>query len=249
MAKLLWNLYARCFDAITALLPYQQMLDEVVAALRVAPGMRVLDAGCGTGVLAERLAIACPDIELVGVDLSPAMLARTRNRRAWPRTFSFVEAGIDDLLAKNIAGFDRIASVNVLWTLPDPASTLAAMTSGLRPAGLMVHTTPRFSLRAHAIVWRHLRAQKGWALARALLGLPMLLLAGALNLFLVAESVLLARAPQAARRWHEDGLVALLRDAGAETRSSRPCYAGQGHLLVAERRDASERGTRLPAPG
>ena len=60
MPKLLWNLYARCYDRITGLLPYQEMLDEVVAALELKPGMRVLDAGCGTGALAERLAPGIP---------------------------------------------------------------------------------------------------------------------------------------------------------------------------------------------
>jgi SAM-dependent methyltransferase len=237
MPKLLWNIYATCYEAITRLLPYQEMLDEVVAALEVAPGMRVLDAGCGTGVLAERLAMACPDIELVGADLSSSMLARARGRRAWPPAFTFVEANIDEVLAKNVAGFDRIASVNVIWTLPDPRATLAAMTAGLRPGGRMVHTTPRFSFRAQTIVWRHLRAQKGWALGRALLGLPVLLFAGLLNLLLVAQSSLLARAPQAKKRWDKDGLVALLAEAGVETRVVRACYAGQGHLLVGQRRE------------
>jgi len=249
MPKLLWNLYAQCYDAITALVPYQDMLDDVVAALGVEPGMRVLDAGCGTGVLAERLAVVCPDIELVAVDLSSSMLARARGRRAWPRSFTFVEQNIDEALAKDEAGFDRIASVNVIWTLPNPRNTLAAMTAGLRNGGRMVHTTPRFSVRAHAIVWKHLRSQKGWALGRALVGLPLLLLAGLINVLLVAQSALMARAPQASRRWHEDGLLVMLRDAGAEPLPVRPCYAGQGYLLVAERKNTSGKGTRLPAPG
>ena len=231
----LWNLYGHCYDAITGLLPYQEMLDDVVAALEVAPVMRVLDAGCGTGVLAERLAIRCPGIEYLGVDLSSSMLARARARRPWPPSFTFVEGNLDDVLAANVAGFDRIASVNVIWTLPDPRATLGRMTKALRPAGRMVHTTPRLAFRAHAIVWRHLRAQKGWALGRALLGLPWLGVAGLLNLFLVAQSVLRARAPRSRQRWQEDGLVSLLQDAGAAPRLARPCYAGQGHLLVAER--------------
>jgi SAM-dependent methyltransferase len=238
MAKLLWNLYARCYDSITALAPYQEMLDEVVAALEVAPRMRVLDAGCGTGVLAERLARACPDIDYLGVDLSSSMLAQARARRAWPASFAFVEGNFDQLLASDGAGFDRITSVNVIWTLPDPRGTLARMTAGLRPAGRMVHTTPRLAFRAYTIVWRHLRRQHGWARARAILRVPVLLFAGLVNLLLVAESALLARAPQARQRWSEAGLAGLLREAGAEPRLARPCYAGQGILLLAERRDA-----------
>lgn len=244
----LWNLYATCYDAITRLLPYQEMLDEVVASLALTPGMRVLDAGCGTGAFAERLATLCPDIEYVGVDLSSAMLARARARRAWPPSFTFVETTIEKALAADTAGFDRVASVNVIWTLPDARGTVTKMAAGLRPGGRMVHTTPGFRVRAHAIVWRHLRAQKGWALGRALLGLPVLLFAGLLNLVLVAQSALSARAPQARRRWEKDGLVAMMRDAGTQPLDVRPCYAGQGHLLVCEKQVRQGSGTRLPVP-
>jgi SAM-dependent methyltransferase len=232
----LWNLYARLYDSIAELLPYQEMLDEVVASLDLAPGMRVLDAGCGTGALAERLLDRYPDIAYVGVDLARAMLAHARARRRWPAGFTFVEGNVDDLLAGDSSGFDRIVSVNVLWTLPDPRATLARMSAGLRPGGLMVHTTPRLMFRAYVIVWRHLAGQRGGRRLRALLRLPRLCLAGLVNLLLVAQSAIRARAPRARQRWHQEGLVALLQDAGTAPYPVRPCYAGQGHLLVARRR-------------
>ena len=241
MPKLLWNLYARCYDRITGLLPYQEMLDEVVAALDVRPGMRVLDAGCGTGALADRLATRHPDIELVAADLSPSMLKRARTRRAWPASFTFVEGNIDDVLASDERGFDGIASVNVIWTLPDPQRTFTGMTARLRDGGRMVHTTPSWDFRAHAIVWQHLRGHRGWARLRALGGLPVLALVGLLNLVLVAQSMLVARAPRASKRWHADGLAELLRAAGAPPKTTRPCYAGQNLLLVCEKEVADPR--------
>jgi Methylase involved in ubiquinone/menaquinone biosynthesis len=249
MPKLLWNLYALCYDRIVELLPYQEMLDEVVTALDLSPGMRVLDAGCGTGALAERLAAKHPDIELVAADLSPSMLKRARARRDWPASFKFVEGNIDDVLAGDERGFDRIASVNVIWTLPDPQRTFALMTARLREGGRMVHTTPSWRFRAPAIVWRHIHGHRGWARLRSLLGLPVLALAGLLNLFLLAQSMLLARAPRASKRWHADGLAELLRAAGAPPRAVQPCYAGQDVLLVCEKEESNACATRLPVPG
>jgi SAM-dependent methyltransferase len=248
MPRLLWNVYARCYDRITGLLPYQEMLEEVVNALELRPGMRVLDAGCGTGALAERLAAGHPDIELVAADLSPAMLRRARGRRIWPASFTFVESNIDALLANDERGFDRIASVNVIWTLPDPQHTFTRMTARLRDGGRMVHTTPSWRLRAHAIVWQHLRGHKGWARLRALGGLPVLALAGLLNLLLVAQSVLFARAPRAGKRWHADGLAELLRAAGSPPGTIRPCYAGQDVLIVCDKEVPGARAPRLPGP-
>ncbi|HEX7506637.1 MAG TPA: class I SAM-dependent methyltransferase [Polyangia bacterium] len=248
MSTLLWNLYAHYYDRITGLLPYQEMLNDVVTALDLRPGMRVFDAGCGTGALAERLAAKHPDIELVAADLSPSMLKRARARQAWPASFRFVEGDIDDVLAGDELGFDRIASVNVIWTLPDPQRTFDCMTARLRDAGRMVHTTPSWRFRAHAIVWQHLRGHRGWARLRALFGLPVLAVAGLLNLLLVAQSMLFARAPRASKRWYADGLVELLRAAGTPPTAIRPCYAGQNLLLVCEKEVAVPRASRLPAP-
>jgi SAM-dependent methyltransferase len=234
MPKLLWNLYALCYDAITNLGPYRDMLDEVAAELALAPGMRVLDAGCGTGALAARLLERCPDIELVGVDLSPSMLTRARTRAAWPASFRFVEGAIDDITRASPGSFDRIVSVNVIWTLPDPLRTFTGMAAALGPNGKMVHTTPRWRFGAHAVLWSHLRRRRGWGLVRALLGLPWLGLAGLLNLALVAQSVLLARGAQARKRWQAEGLALLLGEAGTPPTTVRSCYAGQGYLLVCQ---------------
>lgn len=48
--------------------------------LGLRSGERCLDAGCGTGDMLELLSILAPGAELVGLDLSPAMLRRARER-------------------------------------------------------------------------------------------------------------------------------------------------------------------------
>lgn len=245
MPGLLWNLYARCYDTIAGLAPYQDMLDEVVQGLELAPGMRVLDAGCGTGALAERVALVRPDVEWVGIDLSPTMLEIAKAKRRWPHGFSFSQANIDDYLSSDTRGFDRIASVNVIWTLPDPVATFGRMTKALRPDGGMVHTTPRLRFAAQRIAWNHIVRQRGWARLRAILSLPLLGLAGLLNLVLVAQSVFRRSARDVAKRWDAKGLEELLRTSGAIVSVSRPCYAGQAHLLVCAKDPVS---SRLPAP-
>jgi len=249
MPKFLWNLYALCYDAIAGLAPYQDMLEEVVQGLALAPGMRVLDAGCGTGALAEHVARVCPQVELVGIDLSSTMLKIAKAKRVWPVGFTFAEANIDDFLddflASESRGFDRIASVNVIWTLPDPLATFGRMTKALRPDGGMVHTTPRLRFGAQRIAWNHIIRQKGWSRLRAISSLPLLCLAGVLNLVLVAQSVLRRSARHVAGRWDAKGLEELLQQAGATVSVSRPCYAGQGHLLVCAKDPDS---SPLPGP-
>ena len=52
--------------------------DDLLAMLDVRPGLRVLDLGCGTGELTDRLAVQLRDSDVVGIDASTEMLARAR---------------------------------------------------------------------------------------------------------------------------------------------------------------------------
>ena len=236
---MLWNLYAACFDLVAGLAPYQDMLDEVVAALDLRPGMRVLDAGCGTGALEARLAERHPEVEVVAVDASPAMLARARQRIS-SASRPFVRADIDDFLANEKDRFDRVVSVNVIWALADPRRTIERMADCLTQGGRMVHATPRWRFRFDAIVVGHLRRARGMrALLRALGLLPVLALAGLLNLALVLRVLATNRAWRDRSRWKADGLTRLFSQPGLGPVAIRPTYAGQGFLVTCDKQAAS----------
>lgn len=51
--------------------------DDLLALLNKGQGLRVIDLGCGTGELTRRLADALPGSDVLGIDNSPEMLART----------------------------------------------------------------------------------------------------------------------------------------------------------------------------
>ena len=233
---MLWNLYAACFDLVAELAPYQDMLDEVVAALDLRPGMRVLDAGCGTGALEARLAQRHPEVEVVAVDASPAMLARAQ-RRPWSVSPRFVARDIDDFLAGEKGRFDRVVSVNLIWALAEPRRTIEHMADRLAQGGCMVHTTPRWRFRFDVLVTRHLRRARGTrAFLRALGLLPALAVAGLLNLALVVRVLASNHAWRDRRRWQADGLASLFSGAGLGPVAIRPTYAGQGFLVTCDKR-------------
>jgi SAM-dependent methyltransferase len=73
------------FSSMTAMDVCHQPILECVAWLigrandEVIPGpLRVLDLGCGNGVLAARIAWMCRDVEPAGVDIDLAKIARAR---------------------------------------------------------------------------------------------------------------------------------------------------------------------------
>src|SRR5256885_2123977 len=53
---------------------------ETLARVNLSPADCVLDVGCGTGALLERIAHEYPDARLAGVDPVPEMLALARRK-------------------------------------------------------------------------------------------------------------------------------------------------------------------------
>ena len=102
--------------------------------------LRILDAGCGTGVSTDYLAHLNPGSEILAVDISAGALAvaRERLRRSGGDQHSGVRIEQRSLL--ELAGegpFDYINSVGVLHHLRQPQAGLAALAALLRPGALL----------------------------------------------------------------------------------------------------------------
>ena len=94
----------------------------------------VLEAGCGSGALAARLA-ALPAVERVtGVDTDAALLALARERLPGGE---FVAAAAEELPFADDA-FDGAVTRLVLQHVPDPAAVARELARVVRPGGLVV---------------------------------------------------------------------------------------------------------------
>ncbi|MEW5859577.1 MAG: class I SAM-dependent methyltransferase [Cyanobacteriota bacterium] len=100
--------------------------------------VRILDAGCGTGVGTEYLVHLNPAAQVVGIDLSSGALevAQERCRRSGANRVEFHHKSLYD--AQEIPGeFDLINCVGVLHHLPDPIRGIQSLAAKLAPGGLM----------------------------------------------------------------------------------------------------------------
>lgn len=117
-------------------------------------GLRLLDAGCGTGASTAALLSVAPHAEIIGVDGSAGMLAQARAKR-WPGTVRFVHSRIEDLADAGVSGpFDGVFAAYLVRNLPDADSQLREFRSLLRPgATLAVHDYSVRDSRLATAVW------------------------------------------------------------------------------------------------
>lgn len=108
-------------------------LRQAIGALALAPGMRVLDAGCGTGEALSWLhELVEPNGAVVGVDLSAAHL-EAASRRVRPGMT--VLQGDLMQLPLPAQSFDLIWCINTIHHLHDPLQGIKRLASLLRPGG------------------------------------------------------------------------------------------------------------------
>ena len=111
---------------------YHALVDdlEVELCARYGTGKDVLECGCGTGLILERIQEHAR--RAVGIDLSPGMLELARARGLE------VEEGSVTALPFEDASFDVTCSFKVLAHVPDIGRALAEMARVTRPGGVIL---------------------------------------------------------------------------------------------------------------
>ena len=126
--------------------------------LKIDPGQRVLDIGCGT---ADILAHLPHDIDYHGYDIDVAYIASARAR--YGHRGSFVVGSVSPELTHGVATFDMVIALGVVEHLTDPlADTLfAAARKVLRPGGRLVTLDGAYVKGQHPIAWLLLALDRG----------------------------------------------------------------------------------------
>jgi len=168
---------------------FEAWAPQVVAAAHLAPGMRVVDVACGTGVLTIEAARAvAPHGTAVGLDLNSGMLAVARRKAPdidWRESPA-------EALPFDADGFDAAVSQFGLMFFHDRRQAIREMWRVLRPGG-----------RLAIAVWDSLENTPGYSAVTLLLA----------RLF-GDETAELLRAPYSLGDTQQ--LEALLRDAGVQ---------------------------------
>jgi 2-polyprenyl-6-hydroxyphenyl methylase/3-demethylubiquinone-9 3-methyltransferase len=104
-------------------------------------GRRVVDVGCGGGILAESMARRGADV--LGIDLSSKALkvAQLHALETGCERIDYREVAVEALTAERPAAFDVVTCMEMLEHVPDPASAVRSCAQLVRPGGWVFFST------------------------------------------------------------------------------------------------------------
>ncbi|HEY2818994.1 MAG TPA: bifunctional 2-polyprenyl-6-hydroxyphenol methylase/3-demethylubiquinol 3-O-methyltransferase UbiG [Casimicrobiaceae bacterium] len=112
-------------------------IERIAGDLR---GKRVVDIGCGGGILSE--AMASKGAHVVGIDLSDKALGVARLHKLESGTdVEYRLVAAETLAAQSSAAFDVVTCMEMLEHVPGPASIVAAAAKLAKPGGVVVFST------------------------------------------------------------------------------------------------------------
>ena len=112
-----------------------------IDSLAAIDGKRVLDVGCGGGILADSMARRGADV--LGIDLAGKALkvAQLHAIEAATPRVEYREVAVESLAVESPEGFEVVTCMEMLEHVPDPASIVAACGQLLKPGGWAFFST------------------------------------------------------------------------------------------------------------
>ncbi|NML87431.1 bifunctional 2-polyprenyl-6-hydroxyphenol methylase/3-demethylubiquinol 3-O-methyltransferase UbiG [Polaromonas sp.] len=104
-------------------------------------GRRVLDVGCGGGILADSM--ARKGATVLGIDLASKALkvAQLHALEAQTESVQYREISAEELAAEQPASFDSVTCMEMLEHVPDPSSVVKACAALVKPGGYVFFST------------------------------------------------------------------------------------------------------------
>ena len=103
-------------------------------------GQRIVDIGCGGGILAESMALR--GAQVLGIDMSEAPLAVAELHQLESGVeLEYQRITAEELAESEPSSFDVVTCMEMLEHVPDPASTIQACAQLIKPGGHLFFST------------------------------------------------------------------------------------------------------------
>ncbi|HRD86611.1 MAG TPA: bifunctional 2-polyprenyl-6-hydroxyphenol methylase/3-demethylubiquinol 3-O-methyltransferase UbiG [Rubrivivax sp.] len=119
-----------------------------VDELAALSGKRVLDVGCGGGILSESMAARAQHVTGIDLAAKPLGVARLHALESGVGNVEYREIAAEALAAQAPASFDVVTCMEMLEHVPDPSSVVEACARLVRPGGWVFFSTINRNPRA-----------------------------------------------------------------------------------------------------
>lgn len=102
---------------------------------RIPAGARVLDIGCGYGVVARSIAKRVPDVQVTGMDIDERLIAQARAAEN-PANLTFLVGDALDTLPEN--EWDAVVLSNILEHIDERVAFLTRLRTALTPQQILI---------------------------------------------------------------------------------------------------------------
>lgn len=126
-------------------------LDFIDARVGGLEGKRVVDVGCGGGILSESMALR--GARVLGIDMGEAPLAVAQlHQLESGAVLDYRRVTAEALAETEPASFDVVTCMEMLEHVPDPASTIQACARMVKPDGHLIFSTINRNPKAYLFV-------------------------------------------------------------------------------------------------
>ncbi len=121
---------------------------QFIRELADIPGKRIVDVGCGGGILSE--ALAREGAEVLGIDLSAELvdIAELHALEQGVDTVRYERISAEELAEREAESFDLVTCMEMLEHVPRPASVVAACARLVKPGGKVFFSTLNRNLKS-----------------------------------------------------------------------------------------------------
>lgn len=112
-------------------------------------GQRLVDVGCGGGILAEAMALRGADVTGIDMGEAPLAVARLHGLESGV-SVDYMQSTAEALAQQQAASFDIVCCLEMLEHVPDPGAIIQACADMAKPGAALYFSTINRNLKAYA---------------------------------------------------------------------------------------------------
>lgn len=236
-----WEIYSYFYSlSLRNLFPYRYLLEDLSNALDIKAWENILDAGCGPGLVIEKVLEENKGqgISITGLDLSNRMIKYAHKRC---KKFSNVKLQVADL-NKNLefpdSSFHKVICSNTLYALENPHRVISEFHRVLKLGGALIIANPKPNAGEEKLIREHLTAlNKLTPIYKKIYHILVFLVLIPVNLVVITiNKVIIEKGKNREYQFlGKEDLRNILQEVGFKSIDMNSCYADQNWLVRAEK--------------